>query len=211
MGIECFSLRSDRYNSEPYPFGDRKSVNYYQIVNVGNDRSVLSKMLKEAPRLQNAGFHQIIGLSDMYSDLYHVQTKERCIDVAVNQKLIDECQNSLNASSQRDLLSYHFAIMEVEAWILGMYQFLQQIDSSLTPQFIMSRLQIDITADPEISFYHPAKVLDEIYRLAGRQYGKHLNEIASITSQFSKDDYARLLASGHCKSFNEFIKDLVAE
>lgn len=23
----------------------------------------------------------------------------------------------------------------------------------------------------------------------------------SITSQFSKDDYARLLASGHCKSF----------
>lgn len=211
LGIECFSLRSDLYNSEPYPFGDRKSVNYYQIVNVGNDRSVLSKMLKEAPRLQNAGFHQIIGLSDMYSDLYHVQTKERCIDVAVNQKLIDECQNSLNASSQRNLLSYHFAIMEVEAWILGMYQFLQQIDSSLTPQFIMSRLQIDITADPEISFYHPAKVLDEIYRLAGRQYGKHLNEIASITSQFSKDDYARLLASGHCKSFNEFIKDLVAE
>ena len=101
--------------------------------------------------------------------------------------------------------------MEVEAWILGMYQFLQQIDSSLPPQFIMSRLQIDITADPEISFYHPAKVLDEIYRLAGRQYGKHLNEIASITSQFSKDDYARFLASGHCKSFNEFIKDLVAE
>ena len=138
LGIECFSLRSDRYNSEPYSFGNRESINYYQIVNVGNDRSVLSKMLKEAPRLQNVGFHQIIGLSDMYSDLYHVQTKERCIDLSVNQKFIDEHQNSLNTSLQRDLLSYHFAIMEVEAWILGMYQFLQQVDPSLTPQFIMS-------------------------------------------------------------------------
>ena len=211
LGIECFSLRSDRYNSEPYPFGNRESINYYQIVNVGNDRSVLSKMLKEAPRLQNVGFHQIIGLSDMYSDLYHVQTKERCIDLSVNQKFIDEHQNSLNTSLQRDLLSYHFAIMEVEAWILGMYQFLQQVDPSLTPQFIMSKLQIDLTGDPEISFYHPAKILDEIYHLTGIQYGKHLSEVTAITSQFSKDDYARLLASGHCKSFKEFIKDLVAE
>ena len=48
LGIECFSLRSDLYNSEPYPFGDRKSVNYYQIVNVGNDRSVLSKKIGRA-------------------------------------------------------------------------------------------------------------------------------------------------------------------
>ena len=44
LGIECFSLRSDRFHSVPYPFGDRESYNYYQIVNVGNDRSVLSKM-----------------------------------------------------------------------------------------------------------------------------------------------------------------------
>ena len=211
LGIECFSLRSDRFHSVPYPFGNRESCNYYQIVNVGNDRSVLSKMLKEGPRLQNAGFHQIIGLSDMYSDRYHEQTRERRIDIAINQRFIKERHEQLKKSLQKDLLSYHFAIMEVEAWILGMYQFFQRVDPGLTPHFIMSQLQIDITSDPEISFYHPAKVLADIYHLADRQYDKHLDEISAITSQFSKEDYLSLLDSGKCNSFKEFVEDLVGE
>lgn len=87
LGIECFSLRSDRYNSEPYPFGDRESDNFYQIVNVGNDRSVISKMLKEAPRLQNACFHQIIGLSDMYSDLIMLKRKNGILTLLLIRNL----------------------------------------------------------------------------------------------------------------------------
>lgn len=211
LGIECFSLRSNHYNSVPYPFGNRESDNFYQIVNVGNDRSVISKMLKEAPCLQNAGFHQIIGLSDMYSDLYHAQTKERRIDFAINQRFIEEHYKYLNESTQKNLLSYHFAIMEVEAWILGMYQFLQRMDASLTPDFIKSKLQIDITSDPEKSFYHPAKVLDDIYHLVGRHYSKHLKDISSITSQFGRDDYSCLLKANRCNSFKEFVVDLVGE
>lgn len=211
LGIECLSLRSDRFHPVPYPFGDRESCNYYQIVNVGNDRSVLSKMLKEGPRLQNAGFHQIIGLSDMYSDLYHGQTRERRIEAAINQRFIREHHEQLNKSPQKDLLSYHFAIMEVEAWFLGMYPFLQRVDSDLTPRFIMSRLQVDITSDPEISFYHPAKVLADIYNLVDRQYDKRLDEINAITSRFSKEDYQSLLDSGKCNSFKEFVEDLVGE
>lgn len=145
------------------------------------------------------------------SDRYHEQTRERRIDIAINQRFIKERHEQLKKSLQKDLLSYHFAIMEVEAWILGMYQFFQRVDPGLTPHFIMSQLQIDITSDPEISFYHPAKVLADIYHLADRQYDKHLDEISAITSQFSKEDYLSLLDSGKCNSFKEFVEDLVDE
>lgn len=45
LGIECYALRSDNQNESPFPWGDRSSENFYMILNVGNDKSVFSKML----------------------------------------------------------------------------------------------------------------------------------------------------------------------
>lgn len=115
LGIECLALRSESFNEVPYPFGNRNSVNFYQIVNVGNDRSVMSKMLKEAPRLKNAGFQLIVGLSDMFSDEYHKATEKRTINQDITQRFIDARQAIIKCSPYKDILRFHFAIMEVEA------------------------------------------------------------------------------------------------
>lgn len=209
LGIECYEFRSSRTNDIPYPLGDRNSKNYYQIYNVGNDRSVMSKMLKEAPRLKNAGFQLIVGLSDMFGDEYHRMVQNRTINETVNERFRQSRQAVLCASGYRDMIRFHFAIMEVEAWFLGMHRFLQQVDATLTPQLILQELNLEITADPESTHYHPAQVLDDIYRLAGKRYGKHESDVCSITSTLLKQDYQELITSGKCRSFAGFSADIL--
>lgn len=209
LGIECYEFRSDCTHGVPFPIGDRNSENFYQIFNVGNDRSVMSKMLKETPRLKNAGFRFVIGLSDMFGDDYHRTVKTRTIDETVNERFKQARQEVIDRKGYKSIVRFHFAIMEVEAWFLGMYQFLTKIDKSLTPDFILRTLKLDITADPEISYYHPAQVLIDIYKLAGKRYGKHESDICSITSILRKEDYQELIDSGKCKSFAEFSGEIV--
>lgn len=103
----------------------------------------------------------------------------------------------------------HFAIMEVEAWFLGMYDYLQRINSRLTPELIKAQLGTDITQDPEISVYHPAKLLNDIYQLEKMQYGKHASDAHAITSTLTRKDYLYLMGSEKCQSFKEFINDIV--
>lgn len=209
LGIECLALRADNFNKVPYPFGSRESENFYQIVNVGNDKSVMSKMIKESERLSNVGFHLIVGLSDMYGDDYHKASRNRTINKELNFRFMQTRQDIIEHSSQKNKLRFHFAIMEVEAWILGMHEALQKIDSKLTPEWIAGQLQIDIMADPEVTYYHPALILDKVYRLAGKKYGKHEGDIHQITSVIDKESYLQLLNSGKCPSFKSFIKEIV--
>lgn len=209
MGIECYAFRADKKDSIPYPFGTRESENFYLIYNVGNDQSVISKMLKESSRLQNAGFQLIVGLNDMYCDAYHKCVKNRQIDLKVNERFKSERNEIIQQRGLDGIMKSHFAIMEVEAWFLGMYHYLQAIDNKLTPSFIMQSLGIDVKQDPEIAYYHPAKVLDDIYQLVGKQYDKHESDICAITSKFTKRDYLDLLNSGKCLSFVNFSNDIV--
>jgi len=209
LGLECYEFRSGNTNDIPYPFGSRTSENFYQIYNVGNDRSVMSKMLKETGRLKNAGFQLVVGLSDMFGDDYHQTVQNRTISEDINKRFKKARQEVILHSGFQDLIRFHFAIMEVEAWFLGMYQFLQQIDATLTPELILKHLEIDITANPEITYYHPAQILDNIYKLAAKQYGKHESDVCSITSALSKQDYQGLIDSGKCESFREFAEDLL--
>lgn len=209
LGLECYEFRSNHTNDVPYPFGGHESKNFYLIYNVGNDRSVMSKMLKEAERLKNAGFKLIVGLCDMFGDDYHRAVQKRTISEDINKRFKKARQEVILHSGYQDLLRFHFAIMEVEAWFLGMYPFLQQIDATLTPELILKRLGVDITADPEITYYHPAQVLENIYKLVAKHYGKHESDVCSITSALSKQDYQGLIDSGKCESFREFAKVIV--
>lgn len=209
LGVECYGFRADKANDLPYPIGSRDSENYYQIYNVGNDRSVLSKMLKEADNLRNAGFQLIVGLRDMFSDDYHKEVKVRLIDESVNQRFVNGYRETIANSPYCGIMRFHFAVMEVEAWFMGMYQFLQNIDTSLSPELIMRNTGYDVTKDPEKSFYHPAKVIDDIYNIVGKQYGKHDSDVNKITASFCKEDYLNLMNSGKCQSFVNFVNDIL--
>lgn len=70
VGINCYNLICDNLQYTPHPYGDKTAQNYYMIVNVGNDNSVLSKIFARASGLYEKGFTKIIGLRDVYGDVY---------------------------------------------------------------------------------------------------------------------------------------------
>ena len=112
--------------------------------------------------LQNQRVSAIVGLNDMFSDAYHAKVKNRQIDLKVNETFKNIRKNIIQQKKFDKIMTSHFAIMEVEAWFLGMYDYLQKINSQLTPELIKTRLGTDITQDPEITVYHPAKLLNDL-------------------------------------------------
>lgn len=198
IGLTCYMLHAGKEHDAPYPHGTVESENFFQIFNVGNDNSVLSVMLDRADRLHNAGYSLIVGLRDMFNNLYHKNTfqknNERVIDPEINKRFIQSAKDEIEASSKPLELQMHYAIMEVEAWLLGM------------PGFI--ELLSDVN-DPETEIYHPAEKLKELMAEMGSDYNKHSKDIESIMGNLKKEDYLALYESGRCQSFRKFVDALV--
>ena len=211
-GFECYKLQSNNKHTVPYPVGSRNSENFYEIIVVGNDNSVLSKMLSRAEELGNAGFSSIIGLRDMFCDKYHQASSHgRVVSTSLNAKFINMAQKEISQSqlSNKQYIHLHFAIMEVEAWLLGMNRLPMVIDSSLTAVSIKESLDIDLSQDPEMNIYHPAVVLNSIYNLNGKTYGKHTDDTEKIISQLLREDFEQLYTSGKCQSFQQFVNAIL--
>lgn len=198
VGLTCYKLHAGNEYDAPYPYGTADSENYFQIFNVGNDNSVLSVMLDRADWLHKAGYTLVVGLRDMFSKVYHQKTfqknNERVIDPELNEKFIQSAKETIAASSKSLELQMHFAIMEVEAWLLGMPRFMEFLQ--------------DIN-DPETDIYHPAEKLKELMEAMGSGYDKHSKDIESIIGDLEKKDYLALYESGICQSFRKFVNVLI--
>ena len=195
VGLACYKLHAGNEHDSPYPYGTVESENYFQIFNVGNDSSVLSVMLDRADRLHNVGYSLVVGLRDMFSKVYHQKTfqknNERVIDQELNERFIQNAKDTIAASSKPLELQMHFAIMEVEAWLLGMPRFMEFLQ--------------DIN-DPETDIYHPAEKLKELMEAMGSGYDKHSKDIERIIGDLEKEDYLALYESGRCESFRRFVE-----
>ena len=210
VGVTCYSLQAQRFNPVPYPIGDEQSENFFQIVNVGNDQTVLSKMLDESDRLTAQGYHKIVGLRDMFSDKYHQVCKNRVIDEDINQNFINGALKTIRNRKGEDSNCFlHFAIMEFETWLLAMPACWQQMDSKLTYDFIQKHLGIDLSQDLEKTIYHPSVVLKNICRLINRDYDKHDKELETIMASLSKADFEALINAGKCNSFSSFVQTII--
>lgn len=198
VGLACYKLHAGNEYEAPYQHGTVDSENYFQMFNVGNDSSVLSVMLDRADRLHNAGYSLVVGLRDMFSKVYHQKTfqknNERIIDPELNERFIQSAKEEIEASSKPLKLQMHYAIMEVEAWLLGMPKFMEHLQ--------------DIN-DPETDIYHPAEKLKELMEAMGSGYDKHKGEIESIIGNLKKEDYFALYESGRCQSFRTFVNVLI--
>lgn len=198
VGLACYKLHAGNEYEAPYQHGTVDSENYFQIFNVGNDSSVLSVMLDRADRLHNAGYSLVVGLRDMFSKVYHQKTfqknNERIIDPELNERFIQSAKEEIEASSKPLELQMHYAIMEVEAWLLGMPKFMEHL------QYIN---------DPETDIYHPAEKLKELMEAMGSGYDKHSKDIESIIGNLDKKDYLALYESGRCQSFRKFVDAFV--
>ena len=163
--IECYTLFTDsNYKSTEYSFPNDNAGYYFQIINVGNDNSVLTRLLNREQYLWNTGFHKIFGIRDMYSKNYREIVKNSTIVEEVNLKFIEQSKKTIaSMAKQSDNIHFHFAIMEAEAWILGLKNCFQYLHPDLNTISIAEKLGINLDLiDPEKVFFHPASIIEQI-------------------------------------------------
>jgi hypothetical protein len=206
IALECYTLFTDsNFNPTEYAFPNDKAEYFFQIINVGNDQSVLTRILRREKFMWDAGFSRIIRLRDMYSREYREEAHNHKIDPAINQKFIDGVRGQIKSAN----IHFSFAIMEVEAWLLGLRKAFSKMNEKLTPAFIEEKLKVNLdTINPEEAFFHPANEVAAIFGLVGRNYNKSKGDINAIVSFIAREDYFELMESGRCDSFKEFMNFL---
>ncbi|MCB0208480.1 MAG: DUF4276 family protein [Anaerolineae bacterium] len=211
LSIACFALRSERFIDVPYKFGSPDSASiHFLIVNVGNDEKVLSAIAERETELVNRGYDKIIGLRDMYSNAYRKRA------TTVDQQIIDAFKQAHDTTIQRmrhaDRIQLFFAIMELEAWFLSMYNLFQKLDSSLTCALIEEQMGFNLeTVNPENAFFRPAKILAALLNLAGISYDKSTGMMESLINQIDTTDIDEAIENGRCNSFARFYAALKTE
>lgn len=209
VGVDCYSLKGNTQFTSPYQYGSQDSERFYMLVNVGNDNSVLSVIKSRLQLLLNTGFQTIVGLRDMYCKQYRNEVLDATIKSDVNESFISAANEQIFQLKGGEAIKFRFAIMEIEAWLLGMPKIFSKKNALLTADYIKQELNLDLSTDPETTFFHPAKELENIYSLVGDTYNKHLSDISSIMASLEKQDFISLLESGKCNSFKKFAEAIV--
>ena len=173
VGFDCYNLHAKEFYDAEYRYGSEDSENYFMIVNVGNDNSVLSSIIGRMKFLRNKGFQLVVGLRDMYSSQYIKDAQKHEIVEEVNLRHVNSVKEVLRDIDDGTFVDFHFAIMEIEAWFMGMDGFMERLDGSLTRDYIIQNLNISLDDDPETTLFHPAAELSKLYALVGKQYDKH--------------------------------------
>lgn len=206
IDLRCLALRGGELEEADYDIKNEEAENHFMIINAGSDTSVIKYILKREEYFIKENYDKIIGLRDMYCENYfHFDTKRKIVE-NINQRFIQESQNTiLEEAQQPDKIKICFAIMETEAWFLGLHEIFEKIDKRLTVDFINDKIGINLQEiDPEAEIFHPATLVKKIYKLVDKNYGKSTADINTITGQLSKQDYETLLARNKCNSFNTF-------
>ena len=199
VSFECLELYSDRLQDVPYQYTPPNPKIHLQMINVGNDERVLDIILERKNGLAAKGF-EIIGLRDMYSSAYKRRAHQ--INPQVTKTFLDFTQKTISENSNPGEVSFFYAIMELEAWILGLRSLFHKLDPRLTFDFINEQLGYDLaTIDPETEFFHPAANLDEILALVGKRYTKSKDQMEGLLKLVEPEDFLQLAESGKCNSF----------
>ena len=205
IDLECNELTRDgNFEYAEYNFPTPNAEQHFQIIDVGTDVSVLSKILKYEGRMRELGYDKIIGLRDMYSEQYKMRYNnydKNLVDAFITASREEIEYNASHADS----IYMCFAIMETETWFLGHYELFERIDKRLTAAFIHQNLKIDLTAiDPETDIFHPYPIVGKIFVLFESAYKKRRDQVNKIVGNFNRVDYQMLLDSDKCNSFNVF-------
>ena len=208
IDLECRTLFSDnKLLNTDYDVPNTNATHHFQIINVGSDSTVITRILKREHLLWNAGYERIVGLRDMYSDEYkEAMGQPREIKPFINQKFINGFNQTLKKKAIKpNNIHFCFAIMELEAWLLGIPKLWK--NKGINSAIILEKLNIDFfNIDPEIAFLHPTEVIKSILALIGEQYDKHGHEVNSFLSYIQKEDFEDLENSQKCNSFKCFAK-----
>lgn len=204
--ISCVNLKNIETTPKPADYGAEDAPNQYLLRNVGNDESVSSMLLEGYDNLKKAGYDQVIGLRDVYSDHYK-SLYQRSLEEKDIARFIADIRESLSDFMEsEDMLHLHFAIMEVESWLLEISKnnVLPQLDANLTIEKIKDTLDVDLSGALEYSIFHPAVKLSGILASVGLSYSKHWDDIKNIVFKLTKEDFDELYQSCRSRSYSEF-------
>ncbi len=156
----------------------RKPLFQVLIYDCGADNRVKSEILDNMYNLKEGGYECIIGIRDLYplpeSDLPRLEKGLKFLPKSFNK--------------------YHFDIIvivqEVETWFLAEANHFRKVDKRLTDNFIKRRLGFDPYHENAMKRKHPAKDLDNIYRLVGKSYTKKYWQIEKLVNRL---DYQNLM------------------
>jgi hypothetical protein len=154
LSFECFELKADRLLQVPHKHTPPNALIHHHIINVGTDERVLSAIVERYEKFVNMGF-EVIGLRDMYSAEYKKKTSQ--VDQNINVLFRNIVDNVINGLNNSERIHFFFAIMELEAWLLGLYENFEMINPLLTVEAIRNGLGFDLQIiNPETTFFQPA-------------------------------------------------------
>ncbi len=199
LSFKCMELHADRERPIPYDYRPPKAKIHFLLVNVGNDERVVSAIAEREEGLSRRGYDHIIGLRDMYSHEYRKRARD--VDSTIIAKFIQGARASIERMANPSRISICFAIMELEAWLLGMSSLYCRLNPILTCSYIKRHLGFDLGAiDPEAEFFHPAVQFSKILRLGGIKYDKSSTIMERVLGRMLIEDIADATASNRCSS-----------
>jgi hypothetical protein len=210
IDLECRNLFKDnKIQSAEYDFPNDEATIHFQIINVGGDENVLPRILNREQLLWNAGYERIIGLRDMYSDKYieEMGQPRRIIPELILEFIEGANETLVQKAVMPQNIKFHFAIMELEAWFLGIPNLWER--KVISNQSIKDKIGFDLsTIDPETTFLHPAETIKDILKIINEPYRKQASEVESLVGKITKQDFEDLQNSQKCNSFKEFTSNL---
>jgi len=208
LSFECVKLHAGKNEKAHYPFGNSKTSKiHFLILNVENDEKVLREIRDQEKNMFKKGYSKIIGLRDMYSGMYERKSKQ--INDEISKRLIENCNSEIKKMSMPNKISFHFAIMELEAWWLSMFTLFEKIDSSLTVDAINEKFGFKLDEiDPEKYFFHPYPELKSILKSVGKSYNKKEGDVESVISHFTLQDIETGISNDRCNSLRVFYEEI---
>lgn len=172
----------------------RKPLYYVLINDCGSDNRVKSEILDNIDSLIESGYEYITGVRDLYP---------LSID---NYPRLEKGMNFLpfEFKAYQNLFKIIIIIQEVETWFLGETRHFRRVDKRLNGQLINKYLGFNPFAINAMERTHPAKDINDIYKLVGKSYTKRHWQIEKLVSRLDFDNIFRNLRYD-IPSLNELI------
>lgn len=206
ISFECVDLFGE---SVPYDFPNPDATTHFQIVNIGNDEKVLAEIKRREKDLFEKGFEAIFALRDMFTEKYDTQSQGK-IDLNITEKILEVTHEQIQKMSKPEKIRFHFAIMEIEAWFLAIYENFERIDSKLDLSFLNQILHCDLSKiDPETTFFKPSREMYAIFKAIGQKHNKDSGTSEKLVAYLEKSDFDLIFERNVCKSFQDFYSDIL--
>ncbi len=211
FGWEDVRIRCYHPNGSLYKYSDYKSPDYsYNIVilNAGCDGAVVSTALREYESLINKGRHVMVyGLRDVFSDQYKKNYKQKYpgTSVVIDEEIVEMTQNKILKSVEGlSDFKLFFSVMEMESWILSLYNHFERAHPECDIEYINLQLGIDVRSiDPEKKFLQPCGHLKKLKHL---RYKKGFPD--NIVNNLDWKLFASHFDGGRFKSFKVFYDEV---